>query len=78
MPNFNAVAHLVCPAERGQADRHTDILVKTEEHLFPQKWTRFARKGCALRAHVGDSTQPWMTIINNGSNKLGEITEICL
>ena len=37
MPNFNAVAHLVRPAERGQTCIHiyihTDILVKTEEHL---------------------------------------------
>ena len=34
MPNFNAVAQLVRPAERGQTDIQTDILVKTEEPPF--------------------------------------------
>ena len=42
MPNFNAVAHLVLPAEREQTYIHTDILVKTEEHL--------STKVAALRA----------------------------
>ena len=48
MPNFNAVAHLVRPAERAPTDRQTDILVKTEEHLSTKV------KGCALRAHKGE------------------------
>ena len=52
MPNFNAVAHLVRPAERAHTDIHTDrqtdILVKTEEHLSTKV------KGCALRAHKGE------------------------
>ena len=44
MPNFNAVAHLVRPAERGHTYIYiqTDILVKTEEHL--------STKVAALRA----------------------------
>ena len=40
MPNFNAVAHLVRPAERGQTYRYTS---KEQKNTFPQKWPRFAR-----------------------------------
>ena len=31
MPNFNAVAHLVRPAERAHTDRHTDSLKGNNE-----------------------------------------------
>ena len=32
MPNFNVVAHLVCPVCHRQTDRPTDILLKTVEY----------------------------------------------
>ena len=54
MPNFNAVAHLVRPAERGQTYIHTDGCT-SKDSSTPFNQSGFARKGCALRAHKGDS-----------------------
>ena len=59
MPNFNAVAHLVHPAERAHTDiptyRQTDILVKTEEPPFHKSGRASRGKGTRFARLSGDS-----------------------
>ena len=47
MPNFNAVAHLVRPAERGHTDIHTDI--QTDRYTSKDRRTPFHKSGRASR-----------------------------
>ena len=64
MPNFNAVAHLVCHAECPHPDRQTstqtDIWVKTKEHLSTKVAALCAERVRTSRTHaVIQQSQDW-------------------